>query len=366
MNKLITYLLLAASVSMLFVGCSNKSSSEACRHEVTMNLDKGNYDAVLLSSCASPMQKGAAYFGKAGFDVKDVINNFSETGIISGSTNTQSDLSVYMTALVSKATGTTLADMDAAVTEYNQISATSENYKDAQFYISLVDAAKSLSLIKLVLPDSFSIVNGTLQMDTSCDYNNNGVPDDADATACALLTSASQPCTAGVTTVGDFSPITILNSGGTYSYSGTYRGLIIAVSGTGPHATCDTPNQFNKLLFQPKGTGIWVTATTTADICHDSLDPTRSWPCPLESATGAPVDLVQTIDATITGAMTSLSTSLTGTQASDVQTAIQDIKNQACCGCSTTQTTQYQACSQACATPCDSQAIANYIQTNLK
>ena len=46
--------------------CSDKSSNEACLHETTSNLDKGNYAAVAQSPCADHLQKGAAYFGLAG------------------------------------------------------------------------------------------------------------------------------------------------------------------------------------------------------------------------------------------------------------------------------------------------------------
>ena len=60
MNKLTTYALFAAGVSLFFFGCSNKSTNEACLHKTTMDLDKGEYDAVLASSCADAMQKGAA------------------------------------------------------------------------------------------------------------------------------------------------------------------------------------------------------------------------------------------------------------------------------------------------------------------
>ncbi len=84
MNKLFVYVLFAACVSLMFVGCSDKSSPEACLHQVTMDLDSGNYDAVLASSCAGAMQRGAAYFGKGGFDIKDVINRFSEANGIGG------------------------------------------------------------------------------------------------------------------------------------------------------------------------------------------------------------------------------------------------------------------------------------------
>ena len=163
------------------------------------------------------MQKGAAYFGKAGYDVKDVINRFSEAK------TTTNDLDMYMNALTGKVTENTLTNFDSAKTQYSTILSTSTQYKDARFYISLVEAVKSLSLIKIVA-DSTGL--GSLM--SECDKNANGVPDDADATACALQTSTGTLCSTGVTTTADVSPLTFATK------TGTYRGLDITVTGTGP------------------------------------------------------------------------------------------------------------------------------------
>ncbi len=226
MDRRLLHLFLAAGIVLVFFGCSDKNSNQACIHAVTMNLDKGNYNAVLESSCANAMQKGAAYFGLAGFDITQVINNFSKTG--STSVNTQSDLSVYMTALVPNASGTSLTYMDDALQSYGTVTPGSEftvdNYKDAQFYISMVDAVKALSLLKVVLPNLATTITGSI--DTTCDKNINQVPDDADATACALLASAGQTCAPFATYV-QTGPLTFP------SVTGTYYGLTITMTGAG-------------------------------------------------------------------------------------------------------------------------------------
>lgn len=381
MNRRLLYLFLAAGILAVFFGCTKKSSDEACIHEVTMNLDKGNYAAVLSSTCANDMQKGAAYFGLSGFDITNVINSLSKTGTSSSTTNTQSSLNVYMTSLVTNASGTSLTYMDNAVGAYSNVtttsttgSYTSDNYKDAQFYISIVDALKSLTLINLVLPN---ILDPGGNLNTSCDANGNTVPDDADATACALIASTiiSSPtattlsCT-GATYVRS-TPVDLTISSPTGStLAGTYSGIITTMTGTGPISGCTvtganpSSTSYKRLLYKT-ATGQYFVATTTNEICTGTDGGT--WPCPIvqiDPTTGqpAPLDLVSAIDQALTTSVNSLSSSLTssstGTTTTDVQTAIQDIQGQACCGCTTT------PCAP-CTTPCTSQNIANYIQTNL-
>ena len=347
MNKLCVYVLFAASVSLTFVGCSDKSSDEACLHQVTMDLDHGNYDAVLASSCASAMQRGAAYFGKAGFDINDVINNFSEANDTGG---TQSDLNIYMTALVSTVTDTTLTNLDSAKAEYGVIPAGSENYLDAQFYTSLVDAMKSLSLLKLIID-----VDGDGTLNTSCDKNGNGNADEIDAASCALFVSANQSCSSlnssgTVTVTQDTFNITFAGK------SGTYRGLAVTVSGSGPSSTCPSPNEYRKLLFQ-QGSN-WAAATTTSETCQDtSSNNSGAWPCPLES-NSVPVDLVSSVDNALTSSIDSLSSSLTTTTASDMEQSINDIKSQNCCTSPEVWDPNNPA---SCA--CSSSELATYLQT---
>lgn len=378
MNRRLLYLFLTAGMLAVIFGCSKKNSDEACIHEVTMNLDKGNYAAVLSSTCANDMQKGAAYFGLSGFDITNVINSLSRTGTTSSTTNTQSNLNVYMTSLVTNASGTSLSYMDSAVGAYSNVtttsttgSYTSDNYKDAQFYISIVDAVKSLTLINLVLPN---ILDPSGNINTSCDANGNTVPDDADATACALIASTviSSPAATTLSCTGATyvrsTPVDLTLSPPIGSaLTGTYSGLIITMttvtSGVTSGCTVTAPNtalnSYKRLLYKT-ATGQYFVATTTNEICSDNATGT-TWPCPIEQ-NGQPLDLVSAIDQALTTSVNSLSSSLTssstGTTTTDVQTAIQDIQGQACCGCTVT------PCAP-CTTTCTSQNIANYIQTNL-
>ncbi|HYA87640.1 MAG TPA: hypothetical protein VEI57_11315 [Nitrospirota bacterium] len=375
MNRRLLILFLTAGMLAVFFGCSNKNSNEACLQAVTMNLDSGNYNAVITSPCADELDKGAAYVGLAGFDVTGVINALIRTGAVSGSTGTQSDLSVYLTTLVTNVTTSSLAYMNDAVSAYSQVTTTSAtgnytyaNYQDAQFYISLVDALKSLSLLQLLMPN---LLNSNGALNTACDYNDNGVPDNADAAACALIaaanisTGSTLACSGATYSPAVPIPLYLKDSLGT-AVTGTYSGLTITMTPVagGSAAACNPPNttSYQKLLYQDPTTGKWWVATTTTETCTDVSNSINTWPCPLVQ-NSQPLDFVSTFNQSMTGSISSLNSSLTtsatSTTTTDVQTALQDIQGQACCGCTTS------PCAP-CTTSCTSQDIANYIQTNLR
>lgn len=336
MNRRMFHLLLAAGLMLLIAGCSKKSSDESCIHQASMDLDAGNYDAVIASSCADAMQRGAAYFGKAGFDTKVVINKFIQTGNSnnqSGGTSGTTNLTTYMTDLVGTVDEASLTNLDSSAAEYTAVPASSEIYKDAQFNLSLVTAIKSLSLMKLVISD----LTGTLN--TSCDINADNISDNAEAESCALIaannidTGATTTCGHG-TTYTPATPTDITITG----KSATYSGLVIDLTGTGT-GTC--PSEFRKLLYKTAA-GKYFAASTSATLQCTGSDG-GTWPCPIEQ-NGTPLDLVTAIDTSLNTAVSSLNTSLTTT--SNVQQSITNIQAQAC----PTGT-------------CTSSSIADYLQT---
>lgn len=275
-NGIKSFVVLSCISLLIIASCSDKNSPEACRYQTTMNLDTGNYDAVLGSSCADAMQRGAAWFGKAGYDIKDVLNRFIDTN----KNNSQSDLNIYMTALIGTVRSSTLDDLDNAKTNYAAVPPSSEYYKDALFYTSLVDVMKSLSLIKIVIPNIET--NGQLNM--SCDKNGNGVPDEADATACALTaaqnisTGSALSCSQASYTRS--SPVDIIlyeDQALLTRITGTYSGLTITISGTSTPACATT--QYKRLLYQnPVNPAQYWGATTTLETCFGSDG--NPWSCP--------------------------------------------------------------------------------------
>lgn len=368
--------LLAACVSLLLLGCGKKSSDEACQHETTMNLDHGNFDEVLSSGCANALQRGAAWFGKAGFDIANVINRFSETSsdnnnnngnAIGNASSSSSDLTVYMTALIGSVDENTLTFIDNSRTEYNDVHAGEDMYRDAQFYVSLVDLIKGLALMKMVIPN---LVNDDGSLDKSCDRNNNEIPDEADATACALNAASNISLATALTCSGaSYAPlapveITLTDPAG-QPVTGTYSGLIISIatSTNNPTPACATTS-YQRLLYKDAATNKFWVATTKSTWCANA-NSLESWPCPL---TGANLDFVASFDTSINNAVNSLSTAVTSTS-SDVATSMNDIKNQACTS-SCINVCPGNTCPQSCLAGaeiyCSSGDLSNYIETNLK
>ena len=360
MKKLIAMGILGLGVFVLVLArCSStENSTEACRYETTLNLDNGNYDAVLASPCADLMQQGAAWFGKSGYDITDVLNAFIEANSNSdtGTETTKSDLNIYMTTLVGRVDEITLINLDNATTQYSLAAqntlSTADGYKDAKFSIGLVDAVKCLSVLKMFIDTTGS---GTLN--TTCDTNSNNRADEIDAASCALLVSDGQTCgtlnsSGAVAVTQDIQNITFAGK------SGTYRGLVTTVTGAGLSSTCPNPNEYRKLLFQKAS--LWAAAATTAQTCQDtSANNSGSWPCPMEYG-GKPVDLVSTGNQALTSAMNSLNSAFTSTTSNDVQQSINDIKAQNCC-------TQPLQPGENLADPstcvCSSSEFAAYLQT---
>ncbi|MBM4137737.1 MAG: hypothetical protein FJ241_13045 [Nitrospira sp.] len=344
MKRVFWLVVLLAGLSLILVSCgsnafkslSDENSDDACRYKTTQNLDSGNYDAVLISTCANSMQLGAAYFGKAGYDIKDVINRLSEAQDQAG------PLNIYMSSLTGIITDDTLTNLDNAKNEYVLIQAVSPNYPDAQFYVALVDAITSLSLMKMVID-----FDGDGKLLSDCNINddlpnNNDAPDDADALACALLVSGGQNCNDVNATSTQTGDITFTGK------NGTYRGLTITLNGV-PTQTC--PAQYQKLLVQQGG--IWVVATTSSRMCLASDG--NQWPCPVLKNNN-PLDLVGAIDTSITGAINALGFAIPG-KTTDVQKSVNKIKSEKCCTGPGEDPNNVSTCT------CTQSELAQYIRT---
>lgn len=340
MNKLLTYVLFAACVSLTFVGCSDKSSDEACTHQVTIDLDHGNYDAVLASSCADSMQRGAAYFGRAGYDINNVINR-----LIDANEPGANPLNIYMSELVTEATDTTITDLDAARSQYGSIAAASENYKDAQFDLALVEAMKGITLMKLIIS-----VEGRGAINALCDRNGNNHGDEVDAATCALKLSAGQTC-------GPEFVITTVPNLRIAGASATYQGLLIQVTGTaGSSLTCPIDNTYKRLLSSNTIPSDVVT-TRSSSCAETAPDTTRTWPCPVESG-GTPLGLAQAFDESLNGSITAMGIAVTTQSATDVQTSIMNIKKENCCAAPEV----WNPANPASCT-CDGPELGAYLQT---
>ncbi len=285
----------------VFEGLADKNSYEACRFEVSQNLDKGNYDAVLSSSCANPLDRGAAYFGKAGFDIKDVINRLIEQ---QGSSDTAD---TYIKALVPEMNPDKYGFLDSAVAEYSKLS----NNDDAKFYLSLVSAMKALSTMKSVIGE----------IKTECDLNNNGKPDDVDATVC-MFERVSSNNSVSPNSTGTCSDARIRYSTSTdltfsTDTTTTYLGIVFTFSGSQQGCL----NQYKKLYYKTF-TGTYQPATTVG-FCKASDN--QDWPCPYAQKK----DLVKNIEENLDQAV-NLITELLGNKNQDLKKSIEDLKKEVC------------------------------------
>jgi hypothetical protein len=140
--------------------------------------------------------------------------------------------------------------------------------------------------------------------------------------------------------------LTLTDAGGNLVL-GTFSGLTISITGA---RAADCAGTYNKLLYK-KAAGLYFVATTTSEQCRDQAG--NLWPCPL---TGPDIDLVAAIDQALTNSQEALDNSLPGTESSDLKTALQDIKGEACCSCTSS------PCAP-CSASCTSQDIAEYLLT---
>lgn len=344
MKKLKIFTLLATSVVLLVSGCSSdKSSEEACQHQATMDLDHGNYNAVLASPCANGMQKGAAYFAKGGFDVKNVINSF----IDANKSNAQ-PLDIYMNTLAKDVSADTLTYLGKAAQSYSTFASKntrtgSPEFKDAKFNESLVSSIKGLSFLKL-----FITVEGTSALAKTCDLNGNGRADSVDAAICSLAISADPahqttvcpPDEFDVTQVANLmlqsDPTSTLSSAQTATYQGVYVGYIIKVK-TPPNPPktpsdffCPASHTYERLFSATYD----VVATSNLVCVQKNSGSTETWPCPVE-LNGVPIGLATTFDDALNGGIWALSQSLasstTSTSSNDVRDSIMKIKKDNCC-----------------------------------
>jgi len=303
-------LLLVVMSLFLITGCGSNmmefaaddSSDEACQYEVTQNLNDGNWDDVTGESCATAMQKGAAYFGAAGYDIADIIARMNEAN----DSVSDNDTDTYLNDLVGIVTRSTLDNINNAILQYSLVPA-GPNKADADFYRDVfLKPVKSLANLKMIMDSNG---NG---LDSSCDKNNNGKADEIDAASCAFEYAALASC--ADTDVTPTPPVAVTLPA---TYSGTYTGLEITITGAG--ADCAS-NKYYKLLYDTNS----KVALTTSEDCTDGGKP---WNCPYEENNAA-VDSVAVLDQALTDA----DLALIGALGSTAEDAIEELRNDACGG----------------------------------
>ncbi len=112
--SLVFAIVLAGCGENAFDSGTDKSSPEACKYAVSKALDDGSYDQVIASSCAHAMDRAAAYVGKAGYDVNDVVESMINANNSPGDT-----IDVYMNDLVGTVSNDSLENLYKASEAYD-------------------------------------------------------------------------------------------------------------------------------------------------------------------------------------------------------------------------------------------------------
>jgi len=215
----------AASVAILAgcggydsLGISDDTSPEARRYEVLQALDTGNYDFVIAVLEKDPTYGGAfseeegrlnlaaAYVGNAGYDYVDITNE------LIGADDPSRAL---ISAFAERTSGKTVGSLDRALELYEDIkpnncdSATTFYEKEACFYYGLVSAVQTTTTLSLAIGGLTGVnatsiteaveawIDGTQQLKCDIDKNQNGIPDGAEISACAIRFGADNTTDCG-------------------------------------------------------------------------------------------------------------------------------------------------------------------------
>ena len=324
MGSLVVAIALAGCGNNAFDSGTDESSTEACEYAVSKALDEGCYDQVLDSSCAHAMDQAAAYVGKAGYDVIDVLGSM----INANRSGSGDSINVYMKDLVGSVSKDSLGNLYKARNAYDLIPATDPHYDDARFNnVVLVNSLVAISNIK-------GVMGGTTIPDTAtCDRNNNGTPDKADAAGCAFYIAAGfGDCTAQDAAFS--APVANIQF---TDLAATYTGYIITIDDNGGPASAPDCLATEKKLLSGG-----VVAATTSDTCTDLGG--NDWPCPFEDA-NAPVDVIIVFQETLESSGDLLDT-MFGPDNVEVSEAVDELLLDACGADGT----------------CTSQEIADYLQ----
>ncbi len=323
---LIAAIVLAGCGDNAFDSGSEDSSPEACKYAVSQALDEGLYDDVLAYSCADNMDQAAAYVGKAGYDINDVI----ESMIDANNAAAGDSLEIYMNDLVGTVSNDSLGNLYKATEAYNLVQPSEPHYDDARFNnIVLVNSLIAISNIK-------GVMGGTTIPDTStCDRNSNSTPDVADSAGCAFyIAAAIGNCTAQDATYTG--PVNNIQFTG---LAATYTGYTITIDDNGgPTSDPDCSASDKKLLSGG------MVAATTSDTCTDLNNSKDTWPCPFEKE-DEPVDVV-TVFEEIMESSDDLLDSLFGSENTEISEAVDELLSDFC----------------GADGECTSQEIADYLQ----
>ncbi len=329
---------------LITASCTVEDSKEAYRYEILKALDSGDYDKVIellenqekyqkaFSKDELNLNLAAAYIGKAGYDVNTIINDIIET-------DSEGDaFKIFAQAISNKASGNAIKYLNKALEKYlsilNGVSCdTPDNLtdyqKDACFLKGLIETAKGTNSLVLIIEENPDERADTIekwvkgvQTCTEDDRNANSIPDEIDATACAIEYANNGTCSIPNTTLST-SSVTFTDGNSNFNYTL----LTIQIN---PDSTCTgiTTGTFYKLVLN-------TDVVLTDGYCDTNFNPCQSpdgvtcFPCPVvQDTTNLTVE--DTIVDTINTGVDSVISSLPEDVKSDVEQNLQEFKREIC------------------------------------
>ncbi|WP_022846746.1 MULTISPECIES: outer membrane protein assembly factor BamD [unclassified Desulfurobacterium] len=329
-----------------FETLSNKDSTEACEYKVTKALDKQDYDeaiALLNGECKNafdPAEKninlGAAYLGKAGYDIPGLITD------ILNSDDDSDPFSSFLKSVAESQGGKNLIYLAKSRDYYfralsflGSVNCSSPNLtlveQDACFFKGIADFAQAttsfVSLFESTLGEDVADAIETWADNTTLtceqDTDENDFLDSAQFSACALEYAA----TGNVTNCDNYSSL----GNFTFGYSNkTFEVVKFTINAT---ANCTSEgNHFDYKVIDRTGTTSVVALTSglcyanNGTVCDAANETAQCFPCPVVSNNET---------FTVTDSLVELLNNGTSTVAAvtgdtDVEESLLDIKRDIC------------------------------------
>jgi len=165
------------ALALLFTGCGGESDEASCRFEVQLNLDKGDFAAVIAelenpsSACLSTyaasdwqIDLGAAYMGLAGLSITDIV------GLITAENNATTDaFSSLIDGVTEQQSDSALENLGKAAAAYTAglegIDCTDGNITASQqdicLFIGLAETMRATTTISFLVDDVSDLFDET-------------------------------------------------------------------------------------------------------------------------------------------------------------------------------------------------------------
>ena len=220
---MLTTLLVAG---LMFSGCDESSDGEDTLNAQQM-LDNGDYTGVIAllenesSSDTNNLLLGAAYMGKAGLSLSDIITIVTSSGDSSNGT-----FATFVEGVANKRSTTALEDLEKSTTYYTNVIGSkctdssltlSDSQKDVCLFIGLSSTMKAATAISYIADDVTALATNT-----------NGVDDQLKAASCAMeyaydgnttgCTSSSNGNVTFTTTSRTYEDLDVTYNGSTFAF----------------------------------------------------------------------------------------------------------------------------------------------------